>query len=266
MNIPPDLFLYFIIAAGVVFWLKNTLGTKHGEERQRDNPLNRLPDEPASEQDADNPVEGFGETSTAPRKRSEKSVFDLAKPYTLPKNREQGVSQRESKGRSGDMFAQLPSHIEITEESKPVLTRIIQESDGLDLLTFVRAAEDAYAIIIEAYAEGDLETLESLLGTTLFVDFREAVLERQADGRKFVMQIEAITKTVITAVELQGSEASVTIDFHAKTLMYEKDQAGEISSGRDDRPVTVTDEWVFSRNLRSTEPTWRLIATHDIVG
>jgi len=38
-NIPTDVIIYAIIAAGLMLWLRNVLGTRHGAERQRPNPF-----------------------------------------------------------------------------------------------------------------------------------------------------------------------------------------------------------------------------------
>jgi len=35
---PTDILIYMIVAAVMVFWLRNVIGTKHGEERERQNP------------------------------------------------------------------------------------------------------------------------------------------------------------------------------------------------------------------------------------
>ena len=32
---PADLIIYALITAGLIFWLRSILGTKHGEERER---------------------------------------------------------------------------------------------------------------------------------------------------------------------------------------------------------------------------------------
>lgn len=38
-NIPADIILYAVIAVGLLIWLRNVLGTRHGAERQRPNPF-----------------------------------------------------------------------------------------------------------------------------------------------------------------------------------------------------------------------------------
>ena len=35
---PADLIVYALVAAGLVFWLRSVLGTRHGEESERPNP------------------------------------------------------------------------------------------------------------------------------------------------------------------------------------------------------------------------------------
>ena len=39
-----EILIYAIIAAGLVFWLRNVLGTRHGSERERPNPFTSQPD------------------------------------------------------------------------------------------------------------------------------------------------------------------------------------------------------------------------------
>jgi len=38
-GIPMDIIIYAVIAAGLLLWLRNVLGTRHGAERQRPNPF-----------------------------------------------------------------------------------------------------------------------------------------------------------------------------------------------------------------------------------
>lgn len=38
-NIPTDVIIYAIVAAGLILWLRNVLGTRNGAERQRPNPF-----------------------------------------------------------------------------------------------------------------------------------------------------------------------------------------------------------------------------------
>lgn len=40
---PTDILIYAVIAAVMVFWLRNILGTRHGDERQRPNPFEEKP-------------------------------------------------------------------------------------------------------------------------------------------------------------------------------------------------------------------------------
>jgi len=40
---PTDILIYAVIAAIMVFWLRNVLGTRHGDERQRPNPFEEKP-------------------------------------------------------------------------------------------------------------------------------------------------------------------------------------------------------------------------------
>ena len=50
-----DILLYALVAAGLVFWLRNILGTRHGDERQRSNPFSS---ETAESQETEQQVSG----------------------------------------------------------------------------------------------------------------------------------------------------------------------------------------------------------------
>ena len=41
---PTDIIIYAIVAAVMVFWLRNVIGTRHGEERERPNPFEKVDD------------------------------------------------------------------------------------------------------------------------------------------------------------------------------------------------------------------------------
>lgn len=53
-SIPTDVIIYAVIAAGLLIWLRNVLGTRHGAERQRPNPFT-LPPEGAKPSDLPTP-------------------------------------------------------------------------------------------------------------------------------------------------------------------------------------------------------------------
>ena len=89
---PADLILYALVAAGLVFWLRSVLGTRHGEERERPSPYlsGEEPENPMSDQDMNitdigNPAEQIAALAANPSKNhqidnktAENGLMDIA--------------------------------------------------------------------------------------------------------------------------------------------------------------------------------------------
>ena len=49
--------------------------------------------------------------------------------------------------------------------------------------------------------------------------------------------------------------------FASKLITATHDRGGKVVDGSADKVVDVTDVWTFSRDLRSQDPNWQLVAT-----
>jgi predicted lipid-binding transport protein (Tim44 family) len=65
----------------------------------------------------------------------------------------------------------------------------------------------------------------------------------------------------VTAAELRGRTAQVTVRFVSKLVSVTRNRAGEVIDGNPDKVADVTDVWTFARDLSSRDPNWKLVAT-----
>jgi predicted lipid-binding transport protein (Tim44 family) len=71
----------------------------------------------------------------------------------------------------------------------------------------------------------------------------------------------SIDNATITAAELRGRSAQLTVRFQSKLVSVTRNKAGEIVDGSADKVTDVTDVWTFARDLSSRDPNWKLVAT-----
>lgn len=227
---PADLLLYAVAAAGLVFWLRSLLGTRHGDERQRPNPF------------------------LQPRDSS-------AAPGTRPALPLPAAEAGDREGRLAALRAGLGRGMSVAPQTEDGLLALLDADRGFDLPRFMAGAQDAFVIIAEAYAAGDRETLAGLLSPALYAAFEKALSEREEKGETASLEIHAVRRAEITDARLSGKTAYITVRFTADETSVVRDRDGRLLSGHPDRVAETIDIWTFGRDLKSRDPAWRLFET-----
>ena len=130
-----------------------------------------------------------------------------------------------------------------------------------DAKHFIAGARAAYEMIVNAYAEGDRRTLNNLLSREVYDGFEAAIVEREKRGDQVESRFVSIDNATITAAELRGRSAQLTVRFQSKLVSVTRDKAGAVIDGSADKVTDVTDVWTFARDLSSRDPNWKLVAT-----
>lgn len=228
----PALILYALVAAGLVFWLRSILGTRSGEERERPNPF-AAPSEGAKTPTRDASVDPLGRDD----------IISLPLP---------------------DMRQTLPRNVSIAGEAvEQTLTDIARADKLFDIGKFAVNAQDAFVIIVEAFAAGDRDTLKNLLEPQVFASFDRVIAERETRGDKLSTEIHSVRKVEIMKASFDGRLASITVRFIADETCVVRDRDGVILSGDPDRITEMNDIWTFSRLVKNREPIWLLQETRD---
>tara|TARA_A100001035_G_scaffold268491_1_gene253496 strand:- start:120 stop:734 length:615 start_codon:yes stop_codon:yes gene_type:complete len=124
--------------------------------------------------------------------------------------------------------------------------------------TFIKGAEAAYEIIINAFARGNRKTLEPLLTKDLFKSFNQVITERADKKITSEMTFIGIKETKVLNVNVEGSVHNVKTKFVSEIVNCLKNDKGEVIEGDPEQIKLVTDVWVFRKDLKSSDPTWYL--------
>lgn len=223
---PVDILIYAIVAAVMVFWLRNVIGTRHGEERQRPNPFEKREDE-----------------APITVKKGKPALADIQHEKSSPSSWTSGNKSIDSG-----------------------LVQIALADKNFDKEQFIENASDAFTYIVTAFAEGDTDTLKDLCNDDVFRTFDNAIKDRMKKGETVVTEIHSIRKAEIVEAGVDKSKmAFVTIRFTADETYVIRDSNGDIIAGHPDRVTEMTDKWTFARNVKSSDPRWLLSKTEDDV-
>jgi predicted lipid-binding transport protein (Tim44 family) len=141
------------------------------------------------------------------------------------------------------------------------LDAIVAAAPDFDARHFLTGARAAYEMIVNAYAEGDRRTLKNLLSREVYDGFETAIAEREKRGESVESRFVSIDNAEITAAEVRGRNAQVTVRFQSKLVSVTRDKNGNVIDGNAEKVTDVTDVWTFARDVSSRDPNWKLVAT-----
>ena len=141
------------------------------------------------------------------------------------------------------------------------LDAIAREQKDFDSKHFVAGARAAYEMIVTAFANGDRRTLKNLLSREVYDGFEAAIRDRETRGESVETKFVAIAAADIMNAELRGHTAQITIRFVSQLISVTRDKSGAVIDGNPDKVSDVTDVWTFARDLSSSDPNWKLVAT-----
>lgn len=147
----------------------------------------------------------------------------------------------------------------------PVIERGLREiaavDRNFDLTAFLKGAEAAYGMILEAYWRGDREELRQLCDDDVYASFAAAIDAREAAGETLDNRLVRIEDSVIHSAMLDGNTARITVRFAADIASVTRDKNGHVIAGSLDDAIESVDIWTFARDLNSAEPDWVLEET-----
>jgi predicted lipid-binding transport protein (Tim44 family) len=135
--------------------------------------------------------------------------------------------------------------------------------DEISQKEFLKGAEIAYETIITDFSDSDNKLIASkpLLGKKIYDQFKEALDERAGKDHFAEITFIGIKKAVIKTHKKIEDSLEVTVDFVSEIITCIKDKDKKIVSGDSEKIKTVYDTWVFSKNIKSSNPNWLLIDT-----
>ncbi|MFB2552976.1 Tim44/TimA family putative adaptor protein [Ensifer soli] len=225
--------LFFLVAAVIIFLqLRSVLGRRTGRERP--------------------PFDPFSPRDAAERPEAQ----DNGKVIQLPR-RDGNGEETDTRYQRVDSFAPAGTPLNAS------LRQIVDADPTFDPKEFVNGARIAYEMIVLAFADGDRKTLKGLLSREVYDGFEAAIAERESRGEVMKSTFVGIEKADITHAEMRKTEASLTLRIVSQLISATYDKAGTLIEGDAEAVAEVNDLWTFSRDLRSRDPNWKLIATES---
>jgi predicted lipid-binding transport protein (Tim44 family) len=163
-------------------------------------------------------------------------------------------------GFEGKLPTQFREKFEKTITKKEIISEKFDEKIQED---FLKGAKIAYETIITDFSDSDNKLIASkpLLGKKIYKQFQEALSDRESKGNFAEITFIGIKSAAIKTHKKVEDSLEVTVDFVSEIITCIKDKDKKIISGDSKKIKTVYDTWVFSRDMKSSNPNWLLIDT-----
>jgi len=227
-----DLILLALIAVFIFLRLKNVLGSRDGNEdnRNHNDPFTQNPTDDQKHEANDNVIH-------------------------LP-----GAQQDDE----GVIVSQPEENVKVTQTTGPAargLAEISAQDANFTEESFYEGARWAFEMVITAFAKNDRETLKNLLNAEVNDNFVSAIEGRIAAGETLENTLVGLNSMEIIEASLEGKMANVTVKIVSEQVNVTKDSDGTVVDGDGNYIDTITDIWTFERDISSKSPNWLLMAT-----
>ena len=167
-------------------------------------------------------------------------------------------------GKKTGFEGKIPTQIEKEFQKIKISPKPINENfDEEEQKNFLKGAKIAYETIITDFSDSDNKLIESksLLSKKIHDQFKEALIDRENKGYFAEITFIGIKSATLKSQKKIEDKLEVTVDFVSEIITCIKDKDKKIISGNTEKIKTVYDTWIFSKDIKSSNPNWLLIDT-----
>ena len=145
--------------------------------------------------------------------------------------------------------------------SDTLRTKITKVDSDFNPDAFIDGANSCFATIIESFANGNKDKLKSMLTADAFEVFSEVIDERIEKEERSVEEVVAFVKTKIMSATVNKNILNIKVKFTTDQINVVYDNLDRVTEGHPNDVVRVEDEWIFTRDMSSSEQNWYLKET-----
>jgi predicted lipid-binding transport protein (Tim44 family) len=171
------------------------------------------------------------------------------KPRMQPKN---DSPKRDFKVIDGGEDKDITDNVEKNSKSAKALKVIKEKDENFTVNEFLSGARSAYEWILMSFEKNEMDDIRALLSEEVAEAFDSVVEQRVAQGL-----------TVEADYNLKTDTAEIAVSFIGEMTSVVKNASGEIVEGDTKQIKRQKDTWTFSKDIKSSDPNWLLVATGE---
>jgi len=157
----------------------------------------------------------------------------------------------------------ITDHVDDGTQSAKALAAMKAAEPGFSVTDFVGGGRQAYEMILMAFENGDLTTVDDFLSDDVRDAFVEVIADREDKGLKVEASFIGVRETSLTEAEFDetSQEGQISLRFVGELTSVVRDAEGNIVEGNPNEIRKQRDVWTFARKMGADNPNWKLVAT-----
>ena len=184
------------------------------------------------------------------------------KPRMQPKN---DAPKRDFKVIDGGEDKDITDNVDKNSKSAEALKLIKSEDENFTVNEFLSGARSAYEWILMSFEKNEIDEIRELLSEEVAEAFDAVVDQRVSQGLTIEAEFIGIRemKLVEATYSSNTKTAEISVSFVGEMTSVVKNSSGEIVEGDSKQIKRQKDTWTFSKDIRSSNPNWLLVATGE---
>jgi predicted lipid-binding transport protein (Tim44 family) len=195
-----------------------------------------------------------------------KSVLGTREGFEKPRMQPKTDSpKREFKVIDGGEDKDITDNVEKNSNSAKALKTIKEKDENFTVNEFLSGARSAYEWILMSFEKNEMDDIRDLLSEEVAEAFDSVVEQRVSQGLTIEAEFIGVRemKLVDADYNLKTDTAEIVVSFVGEITSVVKNASGEIIEGDSKKIKRQKDTWTFSKNIKSSDPNWLLVATGE---
>jgi predicted lipid-binding transport protein (Tim44 family) len=184
------------------------------------------------------------------------------KPRMQPKNE---APKRDFKVIDGGEDKDITDNVDKNSKSAEALKLIKSEDENFTVNEFLSGARSAYEWILMSFEKNEIDEIRELLSEEVAEAFDAVVDQRVSQGLTIEAEFIGIREMKLVEAIYSSSTktAEISVSFVGEMTSVVKNSSGEIVEGDSKQIKRQKDTWTFSKDIKSSNPNWLLVATGE---
>ena len=144
------------------------------------------------------------------------------------------------------------------------IQKILKVDPQFQVDDFLSGSKTFFKMVLESFANGNVENIEPYLKTSVLKSFKIAINERVKEKETEIIELNSIEKSEIRSVTLTKTSIKISVFFETLQVRALMNKDSKVIDGDKENEILVKDEWVFERKINSDNPNWVLVETKSV--
>ena len=165
----------------------------------------------------------------------------------------------------GGMDRDITDHVADGTDAAKALASMKMAEPGFHVGDFLQGARGAYEMILMAFEQGDMESVQPFISDEVFEAFSDVIKDRDAQGLMIDANFVGVREVTLTdaTCDRSTSTGEITVRFVGELTSVVKNAEGDIVEGDPNTIKKQKDVWTFARQMGTGDPNWQLVATGE---